>query len=103
MLLTLSLFSHQVGNHSEILGYEGPSRLPVFTEEEIEFNKGTADFFGLNHYTSNLILNNDNPPTDLNFDADKVSNKQKLNKTNSLKNSNITYFYYTKELKTVYS
>ncbi|XP_069355808.1 lactase/phlorizin hydrolase-like [Maniola hyperantus] len=31
------------------------SRLPAFTEEEIEFVKGTADFYGINHYTSYLV------------------------------------------------
>ncbi|XP_069355874.1 myrosinase 1-like [Maniola hyperantus] len=31
------------------------SRLPSFTEDEIEFIKGTADFYGMNHYTSYLI------------------------------------------------
>lgn len=31
------------------------SRLPEFTPEEIERLKGSADFFGLNHYTSRII------------------------------------------------
>ncbi|CAG4965354.1 myrosinase 1-like [Colias croceus] len=31
------------------------SRLPKFTPEEVEFIKGTADFFGLNHYTTYLL------------------------------------------------
>lgn len=31
------------------------SRLPKFTPEEVEYIKGTADFFGLNHYTTYLI------------------------------------------------
>ncbi|KAL1138328.1 hypothetical protein AAG570_008392 [Ranatra chinensis] len=30
------------------------SRLPSFTNEEIEFIKGTYDFIGINHYTSRL-------------------------------------------------
>ncbi|XP_018567960.1 myrosinase 1-like [Anoplophora glabripennis] len=31
------------------------SRLPVFTDEEIEYIKGTCDFLGLNTYTSSII------------------------------------------------
>lgn len=31
------------------------SRLPKFTPNEVEFIKGTADFFGLNHYTTYLL------------------------------------------------
>ncbi|XP_069355809.1 lactase/phlorizin hydrolase-like [Maniola hyperantus] len=31
------------------------SRLPPFTEEEKEFIKGTADFYGINFYTTSLI------------------------------------------------
>jgi hypothetical protein len=34
--------------------------LPVFTPEEIENNKGTSDFFGLNLYNGNLIPASDN-------------------------------------------
>ncbi|XP_041807046.1 lactase-phlorizin hydrolase-like [Chelmon rostratus] len=36
-----------------------PARLPVFTPEESQRIRGTADFFGLNHYTSRLINNSD--------------------------------------------
>ncbi|XP_039750553.1 myrosinase 1-like [Pararge aegeria] len=31
------------------------SRLPAFTKDEIEFVKGTADFFALNHYSTLMI------------------------------------------------
>lgn len=36
-----------------------PAVLPVFTDEERKRIRGTADFFGLNHYTSRLINNSD--------------------------------------------
>ncbi|XP_070575582.1 cytosolic beta-glucosidase-like [Ptychodera flava] len=43
------------------------SRLPLFTNDEVEYVKETSDFFGLNHYTSRLVNNdtNDelNPPS----------------------------------------
>lgn len=31
------------------------TRLPKFTPAEVEYIKGTADFFGLNHYTTYLL------------------------------------------------
>ncbi|XP_034550002.1 lactase-phlorizin hydrolase-like [Notolabrus celidotus] len=34
-----------------------PAKLPVFTAEESKRIHGTADFFGLNHYTSRLVNN----------------------------------------------
>ncbi|XP_037646094.1 lactase-phlorizin hydrolase-like [Sebastes umbrosus] len=34
-----------------------PARLPVFTAEESQRIRGTADFLGLNHYTSRLVNN----------------------------------------------
>ncbi|XP_056145398.1 lactase/phlorizin hydrolase [Lampris incognitus] len=36
-----------------------PARLPVFSAEERQRIRGTADFFGLNHYTSRLINSSD--------------------------------------------
>nr|XP_026692500.1 uncharacterized protein LOC104266271 isoform X3 [Ciona intestinalis] len=44
-----------VGNRSEYYNVN-PDRLPKFTKKEKELNKATSDFFGLNHYTSNLIV-----------------------------------------------
>jgi lactase-phlorizin hydrolase len=35
--------------------------LPEFTEEEKKLNKGSSDFFGLNHYTTRLISPSDGP------------------------------------------
>ena len=43
----------QIGNRSEY--YNIKNILPEFTEADIEYNRGTSDFFGLNHYTSNLV------------------------------------------------
>ncbi|KAF2886264.1 hypothetical protein ILUMI_19907, partial [Ignelater luminosus] len=37
------------------------SRLPEFTREEVEYIKGTSDFFGLNHYTT--VVTKDAPDT----------------------------------------
>ncbi|XP_076731470.1 lactase/phlorizin hydrolase-like [Maylandia zebra] len=36
-----------------------PAKLPVFTPTESKRILGTADFFGLNHYTSRLVSNSD--------------------------------------------
>ncbi|XP_046486756.1 myrosinase 1-like [Neodiprion pinetum] len=43
----------RIANISALQGYPF-SRLPEFSDEWIEYINGTADFFGLNHYTSRM-------------------------------------------------
>lgn len=33
------------------------SRLPILSAEEIDYIKGTSDFYGMNHYTTVLVKN----------------------------------------------
>uniref|UniRef100_H2Y2D6 beta-glucosidase n=1 Tax=Ciona intestinalis TaxID=7719 RepID=H2Y2D6_CIOIN len=62
-----------VGNRSEYYNVN-PDRLPKFTKKEKELNKATSDFFGLNHYTSNLIVPCSYYPVDgPTYDSDQVS------------------------------
>lgn len=39
------------------------SRLPEFSNEEIEYIKGTYDFFGINHYTTYYAKKSNNKNT----------------------------------------
>ncbi|KAJ3348993.1 hypothetical protein HDU83_000914 [Entophlyctis luteolus] len=50
------------GDYPESMKKQLGSRLPSFTDEEKAYVKGTADFFGLNSYTSRLIQNRDAEP-----------------------------------------
>lgn len=35
--------------------------MPAFTDEEVDYIKGTADYFGLNHYTSRYAKDTEEP------------------------------------------
>lgn len=39
------------------------SRLPPFSNDEVKFIRGTADFLGLNHYSTRLVTNYEYPLT----------------------------------------
>lgn len=51
----------RVGNRSKLENFPR-SRLPPFTQEQIEYMRGAYDFLGLNIYTSSLAANPKVPP-----------------------------------------
>ncbi|XP_050072739.1 myrosinase 1-like [Anopheles maculipalpis] len=70
MQFTLGIYMHPIyhGNYPPVMierigklsaqqGFH-KSRLPTFTEEEIEKLKGSADYFGFNAYTTRLVTDN---------------------------------------------
>ncbi|XP_060945076.1 lactase/phlorizin hydrolase-like [Limanda limanda] len=52
-------FKTQIEEKKRLCPNSEPARLPVFTPEDRKRIHGTADFFGLNHYTSRLVNNRD--------------------------------------------
>ncbi|XP_070577056.1 lactase/phlorizin hydrolase-like [Ptychodera flava] len=60
----------QVGNKSLAQNLT-QSRLPEFTEEEKNYIKGTADYFGLNQYTTSICTHHVNEGSDPNYEADQ--------------------------------
>lgn len=61
----------RIDNYSSLQGY-AHSRLPTFTPEEVDYIRGTADFLGLNHYTSHLstLSENQTPDDNPSYDND---------------------------------
>lgn len=60
----------KVGNRSELQNLPS-SRLPVFTEEEKEYIRGTADVFCLNYYVTNLIKHKTTRLTPFSYEDDR--------------------------------
>lgn len=46
------------------------SRLPAFSKEEIDSIKGSADFLGLNYYSTFLVQNVEEPMETLGYESD---------------------------------
>lgn len=60
------------------------SRLPALSKAEIKLIKGSADFFGLNHYRTLLISNHEYPNTDpTSFIKDKGNTIEIILKVNN--------------------
>lgn len=49
-----AVMKERIAENSKLEGYS-KSRLPEFTKEEIDYIRGTADFLGLNHYSSLMV------------------------------------------------
>ncbi|KDR12524.1 Lactase-phlorizin hydrolase [Zootermopsis nevadensis] len=56
------IMKRKIAENSKKEGYRR-SRLPEFSEEEVNYIRGTADFFGLNQYTTNLATFREEGPT----------------------------------------
>ncbi|CAM9215890.1 unnamed protein product [Choristocarpus tenellus] len=63
MLWNLGWFADPVyfGDYPEVMRKRCGSRLPKFTEEEKNLLRGSSDFFGLNHYSSDLAEDDSGP------------------------------------------
>ncbi|XP_015181997.1 PREDICTED: myrosinase 1-like isoform X2 [Polistes dominula] len=74
----------RIGENSRIQGYL-KSRLPVFTQEWINYIRGTSDLFALNHYSSYFIESVPKGPDDLWYEDSgiKLSFDPKWPSTNS--------------------
>ncbi|GFN90101.1 lactase-phlorizin hydrolase-like [Plakobranchus ocellatus] len=59
-----------VGNKSRRQGL-AKSRLPEFTDQEKQLNKGAYDFLGINHYTSHLVGDKPRPDSWENYEQDQ--------------------------------
>lgn len=63
----------RVAKRSALEGFSR-SRLPTFTQEEINYIKGTYDYFGFNHYTSRIAkAENESEIGDPSLSADKMA------------------------------
>ncbi|XP_025830274.1 myrosinase 1-like isoform X1 [Agrilus planipennis] len=72
-----------VGYRSSLEGYKR-SRLPQFTQDEINYIKGTADFMGLNHYSTYVGSDSGNTSLETSYYNDYHANI--LSTSNSARN-----------------
>ena len=73
------MFKGAIDARSKAQGFN-ESRLPEFSDEEWKVVNGTADFLGLNLYTSYLVEPVDFPISDISVDSD-VGAKQTQDET----------------------
>jgi lactase-phlorizin hydrolase len=59
----------KVAEKSSAQGFE-TSRLPAFTQEEMDNIAGSADFLGINHYSAYLVENSVSDINDVSYFAD---------------------------------
>lgn len=65
------IVKERIANRSKQEGFT-KSRLPQFTSEEVSYIRGTADFLGVNHYTSEVVLVIEEPAiSDPSYNYDK--------------------------------
>ncbi|XP_018320187.1 myrosinase 1-like [Agrilus planipennis] len=64
-----NVVKESIATQSFLEGYKR-SRLPEFTQDEINYIKGTYDFMGLNHYTSHLAANSPSTSLQTSYDND---------------------------------
>ncbi|XP_025830262.1 myrosinase 1-like [Agrilus planipennis] len=64
-----AVMKEYIAKRSTLQGYKR-SRLPEFTQEEIDSIKGTSDFLGLNHYTSYFVTDAKINNLDTHFSSD---------------------------------
>jgi len=67
------------GDYPSVMRQRVGDRLPVFTTEEKAMLKGSSDYFGFNHYTSEYIGQPTYPPSGKGWSADEyvVSSRQR--------------------------
>jgi len=60
----------KIGEKSAQQGFN-QSRLPEFTAEQKSLVRGSADFLGINHYTSSLTVNQPSNINDVSYESDQ--------------------------------
>ncbi|XP_064613344.1 lactase/phlorizin hydrolase-like [Liolophura sinensis] len=64
------VMKEQVANKSKAQGYQ-ESRLPVFSDKDIQRNRGSGDFIGINHYSTQLVSDKKRPLYPVSYENDQ--------------------------------